>query len=844
MMLSNTFATRMLGILLPQTPTNKKELLDSHFESDILKMGAHQLLVDVSRCCKLSTRTFKNLSVCRSLLYLDVSYTQINNIDPIVDNCEMLRGLNVSGVNVIDGAFTRVRELSDLEVLLMRLSNVTHIDWMEDLCKLRSLDLGETHIHSIDSLGGHTRLEELALDRAHFELRGSELDFLDVFYGLSSLLLLNICETELARHAEKIRNAVGHDMYIEKVPRRTSFFSAVAANDHVAVHRFITSGMPLDHRAQPADELMMLKLWKTRLVVPKIKCPFFLCSSADPEQRPTALHFAVLFNARECFELLLDNGADADLSVWFGDVKEERKLRQLVENPPAEPPHTLFSVRQLVDMCFFRNVHRLTEDMYHRKVANWKTLTTMLHKRLLHSIQQTPGSERITDEALDLRGTFHLDAAESAPIDEDGNVVFGESSKAVSAPRTRILATALSTARAAADAAPDTEFSVQLGSEKVGSAGTASAPASPSRGKSVKFKSAPVDEDEDGECGFGDSGGAGGNGGGGGGGEDGKSKKSHKDKKFNDKILPRKRHLYGWRDHAMAQKLLATPQVFEVAVPVATGLIKSSDLARQKAIAEGLGSVKAGESEKESWTGGAVTKNEVRLLPVLGRKTFWLESRRLVIQQREEEYGRTVHLPAVHAGLVSRHMGLARSIMPTEHTGHSDSDEEDKNIAAAEAEAEARRESSFSQKSFADDVESTPLGSPEGGVRWSDGGGWDGGESPFRKMSRKNSRDASAFALASAAAPRASFSGSRKQSSFSGKLGLVSLDEDEPTLGFEPTNAPSSPGPSPSRKASMLGSPVSPGPLLRRASASERLSSFMEQRSARAVEAQFLPDDD
>jgi len=151
-----------------QYPENRAALDDALFTSQIHLMGGHQLMVDVSRCSSVSPQKFTALKLCTAVNFLDVSFTHIESLREIAQNCTSLRSLVLAGLNSMpEDAYNQLSKLTTLECLSLRNSkNVSTkaIRNIKDLVMLRSLDLGLTKITSIDCLQGLTRLEELNLD--------------------------------------------------------------------------------------------------------------------------------------------------------------------------------------------------------------------------------------------------------------------------------------------------------------------------------------------------------------------------------------------------------------------------------------------------------------------------------------------------------------------------------------------------------------------------------------------------------------------------------------------------------------------------------------------------------
>jgi hypothetical protein len=184
---------------------------------------------------------------------------------------------------------------------------------------------------------------------------------------------------------------------------RWLIIAAIAVNDYRAMQRILSTGHDIDARVTLADEARMARLWRTRCITPKQRAPFFMCSTVEEQYRPNALHFAVFFNALECVQILLDNGADDSLPVWFSDVKEAEG--KFVENAALSAKQTrkIVSAKQLVEAVFTRNVHRITADMIAKKVAGWKAVITTWYKRLLFVFKAPRVGHRLTPEEIDAK---------------------------------------------------------------------------------------------------------------------------------------------------------------------------------------------------------------------------------------------------------------------------------------------------------------------------------------------------------------------------------------------------------------------------------------------------------
>lgn len=227
MLVSNDFSMRMLGQLIPQVPGDKREVYDTTFESVIRKIGVHQSFVDISRCTKLTTLPYGCFQMCRSLLYLDVSYTKLNDIRPITENCTALKALNVAGVQFMAGGSNNISHLASLEILVLRNSNVNDIAWVNKLQVLRSLDLGVLAITSDPILVTRTltRLQELLLDCTKIKAPAKidnqfTLDHASVLRSMPNLRLVNVCESDWVDWVEYIKHVLGRPICVQPVSRR------------------------------------------------------------------------------------------------------------------------------------------------------------------------------------------------------------------------------------------------------------------------------------------------------------------------------------------------------------------------------------------------------------------------------------------------------------------------------------------------------------------------------------------------------------------------------------------------------------------------------------------------
>ena len=203
MLVSNDFTMRMNGTILPQIIENKSQLNDIDFENFIKKVGCYQIFIDISRCYKLTTLSYRHFNLCKNILYLDISYTSCNDIYIICLNCSTLKCINLSGLQLMNTSscnnnsninsktssnrnnssnsysnnsnnnnnrnddYQYLEHLYFLQILILKSCNIKNLHFISNLKMLRSLDLSYTSIDSLSYLNNNTitRLEELILER-------------------------------------------------------------------------------------------------------------------------------------------------------------------------------------------------------------------------------------------------------------------------------------------------------------------------------------------------------------------------------------------------------------------------------------------------------------------------------------------------------------------------------------------------------------------------------------------------------------------------------------------------------------------------------------------------------
>ena len=218
MLVSSDRILRVMGSHNQQLPRDKEELTDTAFHSIHRKIGYHQTFLDIARGYQLTSSSFAMLGECCNLMYLDISFTKIDDISDIATNCLNLRGLNLAGLQLVDSRYTGLRSFLNMEVLSLRLSNISYLDSLEDLVCIRSLDLGCTKFESLKPIAPLRRLEELVLDYSTI-MHGSLPSF-----HFKELKLLNPYKSSEQKSLQQLLDEVdgvdGSHLIVETLCRR------------------------------------------------------------------------------------------------------------------------------------------------------------------------------------------------------------------------------------------------------------------------------------------------------------------------------------------------------------------------------------------------------------------------------------------------------------------------------------------------------------------------------------------------------------------------------------------------------------------------------------------------
>jgi Leucine-rich repeat (LRR) protein len=221
MFVSSDYVMRMCGLVDGKRLTDDKNKTNEQLTGLVLRRsGKHQTFLDISRCLLLGAR-FLNRTVpscCPNLLYLDISYTSCDDLASVYLHCPALRTLNASGLQLMDATLNGIEELTELEVLSIRGSNIRDISALAEAVLMRSLDLGNTTIDVVtNAFDSKERLEELLLD-------GCQTAFVDeIILAMSfmkRLKLVNLHEGVFAMKRSSIARTMEWPVHYEPYARR------------------------------------------------------------------------------------------------------------------------------------------------------------------------------------------------------------------------------------------------------------------------------------------------------------------------------------------------------------------------------------------------------------------------------------------------------------------------------------------------------------------------------------------------------------------------------------------------------------------------------------------------
>jgi Leucine-rich repeat (LRR) protein len=233
----------------PFPPISKDQVTDALFRQIIGIIGGHQLVIDISRCKRLSQSIFSQLILCRGLQFLDLSWTSFTDLS-ILSELSGLKSLILSGNKLSN--LSDIKFLPQLELVSLRYTDIESLLPLSNVYGLRSLDIGHCYkLLDIEGLACCTRLEELIMDSA--AKRVNPEAFLshceNIFSNLKELRFLSIHGTKLEQYKEEILSSLDINICLQIESREYLFFKAVIEDNIDEVRLYVESGFDIDLRA-------------------------------------------------------------------------------------------------------------------------------------------------------------------------------------------------------------------------------------------------------------------------------------------------------------------------------------------------------------------------------------------------------------------------------------------------------------------------------------------------------------------------------------------------------------------------------------------------------------------
>jgi hypothetical protein len=378
---------------------------------------------------------------------------------------------------------------------------------------------------------------------------------------------------------------------------RQQFYHAIVKDDVKELYRLITLGQDINMRATLADEAFFIKIWIERCTYSryKLQAPFLLCNaSINEDRRPTGLHLAIVFNSLHCLQTLIDLSANKEALVYMSDVELSSDHLHLIERMSTEDevvtrPREV-DATQLLDTVYERKIHRLTEDMIGKRVADWRRQCMKIHTRLGAVLQWGSQMKESTRKQLETEmissknSRKHADLVELEDVDEEE-----KDGKDILMPRQISSLDVSQDSDRYRSAAPIADEVVETDHSSLGSFGDVN----PDR---AMLAARPL-------------------------------------------IAPEKELVHSWRDHSMVQALTGAPRVC-----IANTIVDAKELT---VTTQSWMSDRASRHSQSMLSKSSPTKtkamgppqNVAEKVVVMGKKSFWLESRAIAVRDRERSGG-------------------------------------------------------------------------------------------------------------------------------------------------------------------------------------------------------------
>ena len=216
-----------------EVPNDSDLVTDTIVLRLIALTGGHQRLINLSFCSRLTSSCLNNFYKCSGLQYLNLSYTNIENISSLI-NLSNLRSLSLAGLHLIN--YDELRWIITLEILNLSFSNFSKPELLSNFNLLRSLDFGHTPISNINGLQSLARLEELYLDSTRNISENENQGIIHLLSNLNNLKLLQIGNSNLVKSLHSFQNTLSPLTTIVTKPRRSIFLSFLLNTFFCSLH--------------------------------------------------------------------------------------------------------------------------------------------------------------------------------------------------------------------------------------------------------------------------------------------------------------------------------------------------------------------------------------------------------------------------------------------------------------------------------------------------------------------------------------------------------------------------------------------------------------------------------
>lgn len=217
MLLSQRLIIQRSKVIGFEIPNESDEVTDNIVLKLTAISGGYQRIINISRCLRLTSTCLNNIYKCQGLQYLNLSYTNIENISSLI-HLPILKSLSLAGLHLIN--YDDIKWLVTIQILNLQFSNFSKPELLINFNLLRSLDFGHTPITNINGIQNLTRIEELYLDSTPNIAEKDNQSIINSLSNLSNLKLLQIGNSNLTKSLNLFERVLSPLTTIVTKPRR------------------------------------------------------------------------------------------------------------------------------------------------------------------------------------------------------------------------------------------------------------------------------------------------------------------------------------------------------------------------------------------------------------------------------------------------------------------------------------------------------------------------------------------------------------------------------------------------------------------------------------------------